>query len=136
MRVFSPCGSFVCHSQRLSVRMRGNRSRRHNSSSKQKQSQPNLLAATVIIVALGRSLYFYLFPSRLQYLVSTASNPAEPATESMNRKLLASYLMQYYCTCNAIYIHIMSASTRTNILMRPHKTRGTRDRSMPHSLQR
>ena len=54
-RIFAPCPfslSFdVCSLWRK-------RSRRHNNSSKQQQSQPN------IVVALGRSLYVFLFPSR------------------------------------------------------------------------
>ena len=51
LRVFSPHASFLCHS--TSARLRGKRSRRHNNSSKQQQSQPNILAVTVIVVALG-----------------------------------------------------------------------------------
>ena len=40
-------------------------------SSKQQQSQPNIFAATVIVLALGHSLHLNLFPSR------AASNSAD-----------------------------------------------------------
>ena len=49
---------------RMYVRLWGKRSHRHNNISKQQQSQPNIFVVTVIVVELGRSLYF-IFPSRL-----------------------------------------------------------------------
>ena len=55
LRVISPRASFLCRS--TSVRLWGKRSRRHGNSSKQHQSQPNVFAVTVIVVALDRSLY-------------------------------------------------------------------------------
>ena len=51
----------LCHS--MSVRLRGERSRRHNNSSRQQQSQINVFAVTVIVVALGRSMHFISFPA-------------------------------------------------------------------------
>ena len=59
--IFAPCLLFfvICSFVGEGV------SRRHNNSSKQQQqSQPNIIAMAVI-EALGRSLYFHLFPSRL-----------------------------------------------------------------------
>ena len=58
LRVFWARTSFLCHS--TSVRLL---SRRHNNSSKQQQCQPNILADTVVVVELGRSLYFIYFPA-------------------------------------------------------------------------
>ena len=55
LRVFSPRASSLCHS--TSVRVWGERSRRHNRSSKQQQSRPNIFAVTVVVVPLGRSVY-------------------------------------------------------------------------------
>ena len=54
--MFSPRASFLRRS--TSVRLWGKRSRRHSSSRKQQQSQPNVFAVAAIVVALGRSLYF------------------------------------------------------------------------------
>ena len=51
VRVFSPHASTLCHS--TYVRLWWERSRRHNSS--------NIFAVTVVVVALGRSLYFLFF---------------------------------------------------------------------------
>ena len=52
---FSPRASFLFVIRRLFV-CGGSRSRRHYSSSKLQQSQPNIFAVTVIVIALGRSL--------------------------------------------------------------------------------
>ena len=46
--------------RRLPGRLRGTCSSRHDTSSKQQQSQPNIFAVTVIVVVLGRS---YSFPA-------------------------------------------------------------------------
>ena len=59
LRVFSLHASFPSHS--TSVRLWGKRCRRHINSSQQQQVQPNIFAVTVIVVALGRSLYFISF---------------------------------------------------------------------------
>ena len=58
--IFAPC-LFLHHS--TSVRLWGKCSRRHNNSSMHQQSQPNTFAVTVIVVALGRPLYFISFPA-------------------------------------------------------------------------
>ena len=47
--------------RRPSVRLWGKRSRHHNNSSTQQQSQRSIFAVTVVVVALGRSLYFISF---------------------------------------------------------------------------
>ena len=65
--------------RRLSVRLWGKRDRRHNNNSRQRQSQPNIFAVTIIVVAFGHSLYLVCFPPA-SYLVSRASsNPTDQA---------------------------------------------------------
>ena len=78
-----------------SVRLWGKRSRCDDSSSRQWwQSQPNVFAVTVVVVPLDRSLYFHLLPSRL-LACQRSFKSYGPATESMNRNLLAAFPVQY-----------------------------------------
>ena len=55
-----PVPPFFCHS--TPVRLWRKRSRCHKNSSK-RQSQLNIFTVTVIVVALGRSLYLIVFPA-------------------------------------------------------------------------
>ena len=61
LHLFSPRSSSLWHL--TYVRLRGKSSRLHNSSSKQQQSPSNIFAVTVVVVALGHSLYCFSFPA-------------------------------------------------------------------------
>ena len=56
LRAFSPLASFIYVIRRLFVCEGG-------AFAALLQSQPNIFAVTVIVVALGRSLYFISFPA-------------------------------------------------------------------------
>ena len=61
LRVFRPV-PLILINRPLSACV-GERPRRHNIISKQQQSRSNIFAVAVVVVALGRSLYFLSSPA-------------------------------------------------------------------------
>ena len=77
---FRPVPNVLWMSFLTSIRLWGERFRRHNNSRKQQRFQPNIFAVTVVVVARGRSLYNLVlcFPAASQ-LVSVAPTSSDQA---------------------------------------------------------